>query len=380
MKKVLVLTTVASMIEVSNMENIALLQEMGYEVHVACNFKKGNTYTLDQVEEFKKRLESINVSYHHMDFARNLVHIKDHINSYKNLVRIIKENKYEFVHCQTPIGGAIGRLACKATNTKCIYTAHGFHFYKGAPLVNWLVFYTAEKILSRYTDILITINKDDYNLAKKKFTKTNVLYVPGVGIDIEKFSLDKADRAIKRKELGLNDDNIMLLSVGELNVNKNHEVVVKALGELQNPKIKYYICGRGPCQEKLEKLIKKYGLEENVFLLGFRNDISQLCKATDIYMFPSFREGLSIALMEAMASGVPSIVSDIRGNRDLINNDVGMYVDPVNVNEWKDALEKMCLCDRQKYSINNRERVKGFSKEVVLKEMKKIYNAFDEVA
>lgn len=380
MKKVLVVTTVASMIEVSNMENIALLQNMGYEVHVACNFKNGNTYKLDQVERFKKRLESINVTYYHMDFARRLQDISWHISSYKKMVKIMKENKYEFVHCQTPIGGAIARLACHATSTKCIYTAHGFHFYKGAPLKNWLIFYTAEKILSKYTDILITINKDDYNLAKKKFTKTNVIYVPGVGINTEKFSVDEEQRKAKREQLGLKDDNIMLLSVGELNVNKNHEVVIRALGMLKNPKIKYYICGRGPRLDKLKKLIKRYDLEDNVYLLGFRNDISELCKATDIYMFPSFREGLSIALMEAMACGVPSIVSDIRGNRDLINNDVGMYVDPLNPNEWKEALEKMCLCDREKYSINNRERIKGFSIEVVTKEMEKIYHSFDEVA
>ena len=169
MKKVLMLASVASMIDQFNMPNIQLLQELGYEVHVACNFEKGSTCTQERIQNLKQRLEHMGVEYFQIDFSRNVLRVNEIWKAYRQVERLLEKEKYSFIHCHSPIGGAVGRIAAHKTHTKVIYTAHGFHFYKGAPLHNWLIYYPIEKWLSRYTDVLITINKEDYQRAKKKF-------------------------------------------------------------------------------------------------------------------------------------------------------------------------------------------------------------------
>ena len=195
MKKMLMLASVASMIQQFNMRNIHILQKMGYEVHVACNFLTGSTITKKRTEQLKKELKTIGVHCHQIDFDRNVKNIPSVKRAYAQVKTLLQQENFAFLHCHSPIGGVIGRLAGHACGVKVIYTAHGFHFFKGASVVNWTLFYPIERKLSKYTDILITINKDDYNLAKKKFTKTNVIYVPGVGINTEKFSVDEEEVA-----------------------------------------------------------------------------------------------------------------------------------------------------------------------------------------
>lgn len=325
-EKVLILASVASMIYQFNIPNIKLLQEMGYEVHVACNFEKGNSCSLEKIQGLKNLLENMQVKYYQINFERNILKVFSNFSAYQDVKKILEKNKYKFLHCHSPIGGVIGRITGHLTETKVIYTAHGFHFFKGAPLINWLIYYPIEKYLSKFTDILITINKEDYERAKTFFSK-RVEYIPGVGVDIEKIRNIQVNKELKRKELGLTLDNKVLLSVGELNKNKNHEVIIKALSKLNNPNIHYLICGQGNLKGYLEKLIKKLNLENNVKLLGFRKDIYEIYKISDIFVFPSKREGLSVALMEALVCELPVICSDIRGNRDLVReNKNGMLV------------------------------------------------------
>ena len=356
-EKVLIVASVASMIDQFNMPNIRLLQEMGYEVHVACNFEKGNSCSLEKIQTLKKLLENIEVKYYQINFERNILKIFSNFSAYKEVKKILEKNKYRFLHCHSPIGGVIGRIAGYLTQTKVIYTAHGFHFFKGAPLLNWLLYYPIEKYLSRYTEILITINKEDYERAKTFYAK-KVEYIPGVGIDVEKIKNIKIDKEQKRKELGLSKDSIVLLSVGELNKNKNHSIVIKALAKLNNPNIHYLICGQGNLKEYLEKLIKKLKLENNVKLLGFRKDIYEIYKISDIFVFPSKREGLSVALMEAIVCELPIICSDIRGNRDLIKNGNNGFLADNSVENYIYKINKI---------INNINKIK--KDKVVIKEI-----------
>ena len=342
--------TVPSMIGQFNMENIKLLLEMDYEVHVACNFEDRSVWTEERVSEFKKQLTNMGVKKIQIEYARTPYDILKLVRSYSELKKLIQREKYTCLHCHTPVAGMIARLAAKGTETKVIYTAHGFHFYKGAPLQNWLLYYPVEKWLSRYTDLLITINKEDYQRAKKKFHAKETKYIPGVGIDVEKIQTVQVDREKKREELGIGKDDFLLLSVGELNKNKNHEVVIRAIAELRNPKIKYAICGKGPLKEYLEELAEKLGVRNQLFLLGFRTDVIEICKSADVFVFPSKREGLSVALMEAMACGLPCVVSKIRGNVDLIfEKENGFLFD----------LEKMEQLNKQilKLLYNNELRV-----------------------
>lgn len=344
--KVLMLASVASMIDQFNIPNIKLLIEMGYKVDVACNFVEGSTCSDAKIEGLKNKLTEMGVDYYQIDFARSVRHIWQNLKAYRQVLNLMKASRYKFVHCHSPIGGVCGRRAGHKTTTRVIYTAHGFHFYKGAPLLNWLVYYPIEKYLSRYTDVLITINKEDYAIAQNKMHAKRTEYVPGVGIDIEKIKSVKVDRNKKRAELGIPQDAFVLISVGELNKNKNHEVIIKAIGamkEVQN--VHYIIAGQGPLDKYLLSLAERYGLENRVHLLGFRNDVIELLKSSDCFALPSLREGLSVALMEAIACNLPVICSNIRGNSDLtIHGRNGYLFDPHNIVSFlaclKEAIQK----------------------------------------
>lgn len=366
--------TVASMIDLFNMDNIKILQDLGYQVDVAANFEQGNVTSKERISEFKKELDEMNVNYYHIPIPRSISNLKDLKKSYNMTVSLKNKKKYELVHCHTPIGSAICRLAFRDSMARVIYTAHGFHFYKGAPLKNWLVYYPVEKWLSRYTDTLITINHEDYNNSKKLHSKKNN-YVPGVGVDLTKYSTLNNYRNLK-EEIGLSKNDILLFSIGELNKNKNHGVVLKAIAKIKNKNIHYLIAGQGSLEAELYELANDLKIFDQLHLLGYRKNIPELLKEVDAFIFPSLREGLSASLMEAMASGLPIIASDIRGNIDLIDNNIGGYLlDPYDIDGFSEKIEKLCEDNqiREKFGLHNRNKVKNFSNLKVKKIMEKIY-------
>lgn len=368
--------TVPSMIGQFNMNNIKLLQEMGYEVHVACDFNDRSIWPSEKVVRFQNKLGELGIIYHQVDFARNPFKVGTNIKAYKQLKQLFIQYKYSFAHCHTPTASVICRIVTHQMGTKCIYTAHGFHFYKDAPIINWLVFYPIEKVCSYWTDVLITINQEDYRFAKTHLKAKKVEYVPGVGVDVSKFKLSDFDIEKKRAELGICVDDIALLSVGELNQNKNHEVIVRAISELNNDRIHYFIAGQGVKEKELIELATK--LNVNLHLLGYRTDIAELYNMADIFVFPSIREGLSVSLMEAMASGMPCIVSNIRGNVDLIEEGMGGYLcTPQNVHSFAQRM-KLLIEDKElqpKFGNWNQQKMKEFDVECVNEKMKAIYNA-----
>ena len=276
--------------------------------------------------------------------------------------KLVTSKEYDIVHCHTPIASVCTRLACKdlrRNGVKVIYTAHGFHFYRGAPLQNWALFYPIEKICARYTDIIITINNEDYVLAKRRMKAKRVEYVPGVGIDTEMFRNATVDRGQKRKEIGVPENVFLVLSVGELNKNKNHQSVIRAVASLSNLNIHYAIAGEGDQRAALEKLAADTKVFDRIHLLGYRNDVAELYKAADIFALPSIREGLNVSVMEAMASGLPSIISRIRGNVDLIDDSTGYLVETSNVEDIINGILDIlsgtiksdnCILSAQKYS------------------------------
>lgn len=332
MKKALVLASVASMIDQFNMPNIRLMKEMGYEVDVATNFLKGSTCSDEKINTLKLTLLEMNVRCIQIDFSRNALNISENFKAYKQTKKIIDENNYVLIHSHSPIGGFLSRVAARnARNkgTRMIYTAHGFHFFKGAPLMNWLMFYPIERICSRWTDVLVTITHEDHQLAQAKMHAKKVVYAPGVGISTANFIPNDGDTEIKarmRDELGISNDDIVMLSVGELNKNKNHEIVLRAMAQLGRKDLHYVIAGRGVLKDYLERLAKDLGINSQLHLLGFRTDVNHLFKMANFFAHPSFREGLSVAVMEAMASGLSVICTEVRGNIDLIENNKGGYL------------------------------------------------------
>lgn len=329
--KALIVTSVASMVDQFLKPSIEILQNMGYEVVVACNFDDCGTITQERCAALKQYLMEKNVAYKQVDFPRNPLKINKIIGSFKQMKSILQVEVFSLCHCHSPIGGLVTRLTCKRfrkEGLKVIYTAHGFHFYKGAPLKNWLIYYPIEKICSNWTDVLITINNEDFELAQKRMKAKRVEYVPGIGIDIKRFSDVIVDRENKRNEIGVPKDAKMLLSVGELNENKNHRIVIEALGKLEDSSIHYVIAGVGNQKENLESLAKENKV--NLHLLGYRNDVTELYKCADLYVHPSKREGLPVALMEAMASEVSCIASRIRGCEDILSE--GLFF-PTDINQ-----------------------------------------------
>ena len=317
-----------------------------------------------------------NCNIYHIDTSRSPLDLGN-INAIRQIKNLVDNNAYDVVHCHTPIAAICTRLACRKARkhgTKVIYTAHGFHFYKGAPLKNWLIYYPAEKLCAHFTDTLITINQEDYNLACKKMRAKRIEYVPGVGIDLNKFSKKYIDAEKKRRTLGIDADFTILLSVGELNENKNHETVIRAIKDLKN--VYYVIAGKGDLQSHLQDVINKLGLSNRVKLLGFRNDIDELCNIADIFVFPSIREGLGLSAIEGMACGLPLIIADNRGTRDFCQDGVNGFVcKPTDVEAFTKTIRK--LSNNQelqlKMSKNNIEKAKMFEQSLVNNRLMKIY-------
>ena len=375
-KRMLMLATTAAMIEQFNKNNILILESMGYEVHVAGNFKEGNPVSDERLEEFKQWLSEHGAKWFHISATRKPYDLRGNGQALRSILELINEYQYDFIHCHTPIGSVLGRIAAHKTHTKIIYTAHGFHFYKGAPLKNWLLYYPVEKILSRWTDILITINQEDYERAKK-FKSGKLEYIHGVGVDTDVFNLidRKASREEIRKEFNIPDDAIVVLSVGELNKNKNHRIIIEELKEYKN--VWYIICGKGPLSDEYIKLAKNLDTEDRLILAGYRPDVKKFYCAADVFAFPSKREGLSLAVMEAMASGLPIIASDIRGNSELIDKDGGFLFDYHNKAELHNKMNNM-LNSKDKWESmgkHNQNKVFAYNVDEVKKEMKNIYSA-----
>ncbi len=261
-------------------------------------------------------------------------------------IRAIRQIKsiakdYDIVHCHTPLASIATRFACKSfrkNGLEVIYTAHGFHFFKGAPLKNWLLFYPIEWLCSFWTDVLITINREDHQRAQKRLHAKKIEYVPGVGIDCHHFSVT-TERIILPD---VPPDAFVILSVGELNKNKNHETVIRAVAALHDPNIHYLIAGKGDLLEHLQKTAADLGIGKQIHFLGFRRDVDRLYHMADLYVLPSFREGLNVSLMEAMASGLPVVCSEIRGNRDMIRqNEGGFLVPPGDAEAYISAIRQI---------------------------------------
>lgn len=366
MKKVLFVATVVGHIRAFHLPILKWLQENGWETHVAA---KADSALVNNVEY-------CNV-FHNIDFTRKPFTFNN-ILAYCQLKKVFEQYNFDIIHCHTPVGGAITRLAAKNVRikgTKVIYTAHGFHFYKGAPFLNWLVYYPIEKFLSRYTDVLITINKEDFARAKT-FHAKKVEYIPGVGIDIDKIQAVTVDKTKKRKELGIPDNAFLFISVGELNRNKNHEIVIRALSMLDtNDNLYYIIAGIGPLKEHLQSLIKKSGLSSRIKLLGYRSDIIELLKISDCFVFPSLREGLPVALMEAITCGLFIVCSNIRGNTDLVEGNMTGYLlfQNTNMNSLLSCLNNAPVT-KDKCGEKLSKKVIPFEQDIVIEQMKKVYS------
>lgn len=371
-KKILFVATVVRLhINMFHKPFIKWFHDEGWQVDVAANndYENPNECTIPFCDNF-----------YCLPFERSPIK-KGNLYAYLQLKKIINEGEYDIIHCHTPMGGVVARLAAiqaRKKGTKVIYTAHGFHFFKGASLVNWLVYYPVERVLSYYTDLLLTMNQEDYDNAQK-FAANRTIKINGVGLDIDKFkACDEIRKEKVRKKLGLEDNDVFAISVAQLIPRKNHIVLIKAIAKLHNSKFHLFIVGDGVQERELKREAVKLGIRSQIHFMGFRKDVNELVSASDLFLFASLQEGLPVAVMEAMACGKPIIASRIRGNIDLIDEGKGgVLVEPRDVEGFTNAIN-YCLEKRKDWKLManyNVSKIKHYSVDCIVEQMSKIYRS-----
>ena len=366
MKKVLYVTTVSRTINAFLIPHINMLLEHGYEVHCACSIDK----------PVDKDLQRKGVKIFEVPFSRNPLGIGN-IKAFMKLTELQRINDYDIVHVHTPIAAIYGRLLkLSFPNLRTIYTAHGYHFLKGGSKLGWLLYYPIEKIMAKFTDVIININKEDYEITKEKLRPKKCYLLNGVGLDLSKYKKLSATEIIeKKKELGINDNDFVVLMIAELNKNKNHIQLINAMEILidKYPNIKVLCIGDGGLRENLKQKIITKNLQNNIFMLGYRYDVNKLINISDIGILLSHREGLPRNIMEFMACGRKVIATDIRGCRDLVCDEtVGTLVSVDDYEETSKAIEKYYILNDKSFKIS--EEIKKYDIENVNIELLKIYD------
>jgi len=311
--KVLYTATVASHICQFHLPYMKRMKEMGWEIHVAAedNLAQKKGLTLEYTDQF-----------HRIPFRRNPLKWGN-LKAYRQLKALICREKYDLILCNTPVGGILTRLAAgkaRKQGTKVVYIAHGFHFYRGAPKRNWLLYYPLEKWMAPKCDLLITLNREDYTLAKERFS-TSVARIHGIGASDEKYHpVSARENAVMRENLGLSENDFVLLCTGELNRNKDQKTLLRAAAAVkeQIPSLKILLAGNGPMERELKLLTAELNLQEHVIFLGYRRDLERVVPCVDMAVSCSHREGLPLNVVEAMLCGKPVIAAENRGTRELL--------------------------------------------------------------
>lgn len=381
MKKALIVTRISGFVPQFEMSHVDILKEMGYEIHYAANY---NTVVYGKDNS---RLDGTGIIRHQIDFERSPFS-PSVIKACRQLCELLEKEQFDLIHCHMPMSGVVTRICAQwmMSRGKCkkapvLYTAHGLHFYTGAPLKNW-IYYPVERFLARYTDKLIVMNQEDYERSLKFPVRGAVEKIAGAGIDLsgkgfvvapEKEVAEAEAKAEKRKEirskLGIKDEQFVLISVGEITKRKNHQAAIQAVKECNDRDVLYIICGSGPLEQELKENAKS----DQIYFAGYQQNIRDYLAAADCFIFPSLQEGLPMALMEAMAEGLPVIALPIRGNTDLITHKKGGYLVPVG--KFPQAIMKMKESEerRQAFGQWNKNAIKKFDRSIVDGQMKKIY-------
>ncbi len=369
-KKALFVATILSHIKSFHEPYLKLLSDNGYKTYVASKSNLNSGEKVNYCDEF------VEIPIERNPFKLN------NIKAIKQLKRVIEKENFDIIHCHTPMGSVVARLAAKKARkkngTRVIYTAHGFHFFKGAPKKNWIIYYPVEWFLAKYTDTLITINKEDYELAKRKFSKRckDIQYVPGVGIDVKRFQINLTEQKKNslKESLGLKKEDFVLTCVARLDNNKNQGFLISVVEELvkKHNNIHLLLVGRDELNDYYQKMTKEKKLNNFVHFLGNRDDIPYLLSITDVVVSASKREGLPVNVMEAFASGKPVVALKCRGMEDLITSKTIGYI--VENSDCDDFCEKILNIYNRNIARNAFEKqVKLLSIDNILKKIKDIY-------
>lgn len=365
--KVMLICTTDNMIWQFLLPHIEDLKKYGAEVDCICS-KTG--FWFDELRD-KFGLNMIEVS-----MERSPLKIKNW-KAYKTLKRLQKQNNYNLIYCQQPVGGLLGRLIGKKFKIPVIYTAHGFFFFKGNSKIKNFIFKNAEKYLAKYTDALITMNNEDFSACQNWKCK-NVFKINGIGIDEIKYDNSKFDKKEFKRSLGLEDDDKIILSVSEFIKRKNYPTMLRSFAKLceKEQNVKYVLCGTGILFDEMKQYAKELGIENDVLFLGYRKDINKIMQISDVFFHESFQEGLTMSIMEAMHFKLPVVTSAVRGNEDLIDNEKGGYITGC----LDEDLQVECLIKilnnkelAKKMGDYNHNKIKDYYLDTVRSQLKDIY-------
>lgn len=332
-KKVLFTASIAKHFLRFHLPYLHWFQEQGYEVHIAC--------AGDEEVPFTDKKWTI-------PFVRSPFS-SGHFQAYKILKEVINRESYCLIHCHTPMASIVTRLAAKearSKGTKVLYTAHGFHFYNGAPSINWLTYYPVELFTSAHADAIITINSEDYQrISKKGNKKTNYFLIPGIGVDKGKFFPVADQKRLQiRATNQFHSTDFIAVYAAEFIARKNHQFIIEAISRhtKEFPKLKVLFCGRGVLKDKMEALVKDKKLESTVYFLGFREDVSEVFKMADIGISSSKQEGLGLNLIEEMMCGLPIVATVDRGHKEIVQpGENGYLFEQNNEQEFIAHLKKL---------------------------------------
>lgn len=355
-------------------DDIDMLNEMGYKVFAIGDNGKNEDYTL-------KIMAEKNVTFIDAKIDAKSPFTRNNFDYYKKVKNLLREQHFDLVHCHTPIVGMLVRWAARKyrkLGTKVIYTTHGLAYTHLSSWKEYVIYHSIESLMSRFCDAIITINKEDYESAKKLHCP-HVFHINGVGVDTKKYASADIDRDAYRTKLGISKNKLMVLAIGELSYRKNHIVIVKAIAKMKDKdKLVFAICGRemtaGGTGDEIRRLSKEHGV--NTIFLGFRHDIPEVIKCTDIGVMPSIREGLGLSGIEMLSEGIPLVGSDVQGIREyIINGKTGYLCNPFDVDAFADGLTKLSDAQtRMEMKPQCKEIVELFDSEVSIKQRKKIYN------
>ena len=343
---------------------IRYLKEQGWTVDVAASGEENVPYCDRQIRGVWKR----------SPFT------PDTLRGVKQLRSVIEKEQYDIVYCHTPVGALVARLAAvraRRRGTKVVYFAHGFHFFTGAPLINWLLFYPIERLLARRMDLLITLNDEDYARAKRCFPKRlPVVQVPGVGVDFSRINVDDAEAARKRLrgEWRIGQDALVLIYVAELIRNKNQKMLFETLIKTKKTHPDTYLVLVGPdhADGAFQRLAQQMGVADSVIFTGWRKDIGECLHAADIAVASSLREGLALNIVEAMYCGLPVVATDNRGHVPIIRDGENGFL--VHVND-SDTMAQRVIALAQDKALRRRmtqHDVSRYSAEAIAKQIYEI--------
>ena len=357
MAKRILITCTDSMMKQFLEPHVRNLAENGYEVEIACS------EVLNRMTEFRKDLEQL-VPVHQLHLKRSPLAVSN-ARGYRELKKLIDSGRYDLIWTNEPVMGVVTRMAARKARkqgTRVMYMVHGFHFYKGAPLPNWMLFCPVERMMASKADCICTINREDYARARKMRTP-RAAYIHGVGIDTDRLRPGENPTDL-RNELGLPKEAFLVLSVGELNANKNQQVIIRAIARMKDPAIHYVLCGKGDQRQNLEVLARELDIADHIHFLGYRKDIADICRQSDVFALPSRREGLPFAAMEAMYCGLPLVNSGIRGLTDITEDGVSGYIcDPDDTERYAGSIRKLKNApeDRSRMGERNQKTVEAYT-------------------